>query len=85
MQGNGRGATRQNSKCRRFCSSSGDDKLVDADGAREFAAAMPPERCTIKIYPALFHEVFNETEPDRTQVLKDLCDWIQEQTESGSR
>ena len=64
---------------------SGDDKLVDADGAREFAAAMPPERCTIKVYPALFHEVFNETEPDRTQVLKDLCNWIQEQTEIGSR
>jgi alpha-beta hydrolase superfamily lysophospholipase len=64
---------------------SGDDKLVDADGAREFAAAMLPERCTITNYPALFHEVFNEVEPDRTQVLKDLCDWIQEQTESGNR
>jgi alpha-beta hydrolase superfamily lysophospholipase len=64
---------------------SGDDKLVDADGAREFAAAMPPEHCTIKIYPALFHEVFNEIELDRRQVLGDLCDWIQKQAESGSR
>jgi alpha-beta hydrolase superfamily lysophospholipase len=64
---------------------SGDDKLVDPDGSREFAAAMSPRLCTIKIYPELFHEVFNETEPDRTRVLKDLCGWVQAQTESGGR
>jgi alpha-beta hydrolase superfamily lysophospholipase len=64
---------------------SGTDKLVDPDGAREFAAAMPPDRCTIKIYPDLFHEVFNELEPDRAEVLADLCNWVRAQTEGGNR
>jgi alpha-beta hydrolase superfamily lysophospholipase len=64
---------------------SGDDKLVDPDGAREFATAMRPERCTIKVYPDLFHEIFNELELDRTEVLADLCNWVRKQTEGGSR
>jgi alpha-beta hydrolase superfamily lysophospholipase len=64
---------------------SGYDRLVDPDGAREFAAAMAPDRCTIKIYPELFHEIFNEREPDRSAVLADLSDWIRKQTESRSR
>jgi alpha-beta hydrolase superfamily lysophospholipase len=64
---------------------SGDDRLVDPDGAREFAAAMRPELCTLRLYPALYHEVFNETEPDRTEVLGDLCRWIEQQIERGSR
>ena len=63
---------------------SGDDKLVDPDGSREFAAAMDPKRCTIKIYPELYHEIFNEKEPDRARVLADLCEWIGKQTEGGS-
>jgi alpha-beta hydrolase superfamily lysophospholipase len=63
---------------------SGTDKLVDPDGAREFAAAMNPRRCTIKIYPKLYHEVFNELEPDRSRVLADLCDWVVRETEGRS-
>jgi alpha-beta hydrolase superfamily lysophospholipase len=62
---------------------SGEDKLVDPDGAREFAAAMTPEICTVKVYPALYHEVLNEREPDRTRVIGDLCAWIEMQTKDG--
>jgi alpha-beta hydrolase superfamily lysophospholipase len=64
---------------------SGEDKLVDPDGSREFAAAMRPDRCMIKIYPALYHEIFNELEPDRAAVLADLCGWITKQLEDRSR
>jgi alpha-beta hydrolase superfamily lysophospholipase len=56
----------------------GDDKLVDISGAREFAAAAPPDLCTLKIYEGLWHEIYNEREPDRTKVLADLTAWLRE-------
>jgi alpha-beta hydrolase superfamily lysophospholipase len=54
----------------------GADKLVDVGGAREFAAAAPAGRCTVKIYDGLFHEIYNEREHDRAAVLADLKDWL---------
>lgn len=54
----------------------GDDKLVDPAGAKDFVAAAPAGRCTLKIYDGLWHEIYNEREPDRTQVLADLKDWL---------
>jgi alpha-beta hydrolase superfamily lysophospholipase len=64
---------------------SGTDRLVDPEGSREFCKAMREGLCTFKFYPALYHEIFNETEPDRTAVLRDLSDWIEQQTRVGSR
>lgn len=57
----------------------GDDRLVDPHGSREFANAMPSGRVTLHWYAPLYHEVFNELEPDRSQVLGDLCAWIEKQ------
>lgn len=54
----------------------GDDKLVDPSGARDFAAAVPAGLCTLKIYEGLWHEIYNEREPDRSRVLSDLKDWL---------
>jgi alpha-beta hydrolase superfamily lysophospholipase len=54
----------------------GDDKLVDPDGAKAFAAAAPAALCTLKIYNDLWHEIYNEREPDRSAVLSDLADWV---------
>jgi alpha-beta hydrolase superfamily lysophospholipase len=54
----------------------GDDKLVDADGAREFALAAMPGLCTLKVYEGLWHEIYNEREHDRAAVLADLKDWL---------
>lgn len=54
----------------------GDDRLVDPAGAREFASAAPPGLCALKIYEGLWHEIYNEREPDRSAVLADLTDWI---------
>jgi len=56
---------------------SGDDGLVDARGARALAAAMTPGVGTVHVYDDLFHEVFNEREPDRTRVLDDLAAWLE--------
>jgi alpha-beta hydrolase superfamily lysophospholipase len=46
---------------------------------------MPSGRVTLREYPGLYHEIFNEREPDRTQVLSDLRDWIVQHTGRGSR
>lgn len=55
---------------------SGDDRFVDPAGARLFAEAAPGRLCTFKLYPALYHELFNELALDRARVLGDLTDWI---------
>jgi alpha-beta hydrolase superfamily lysophospholipase len=54
----------------------GEDKLVDVNGAREFAARAPAGLCTLKIYDGLWHEIYNEREPNRSAVLADLKDWL---------
>lgn len=54
----------------------GDDRLVDPAGAEEFAAAAPGGLCTFKRYDGLWHEIYNEREPDRAAVLADLKDWL---------
>lgn len=61
----------------------GDDHLVDPAGAREFAAAAPPQLVTLHWYDGLYHEIFNEREPDRARVLGDLRDWIVRQSGGG--
>jgi alpha-beta hydrolase superfamily lysophospholipase len=53
------------------------DRLVDAQGAREFAAALPDGVGTLRVYDDLYHELFNEREPDRGQVLDELCGWLE--------
>jgi alpha-beta hydrolase superfamily lysophospholipase len=54
----------------------GADSLVHAEKSREFANAMRAGSATLHWYDGLFHEVFNETRPQRDLVLKDLKDWF---------
>ena len=56
----------------------GDDALVDAGGSRDFSAAAARTRqLTTRYFAALYHELFNEAEPSRTQVLLQLEDWLE--------
>jgi alpha-beta hydrolase superfamily lysophospholipase len=57
----------------------GADALVDPRGAREFSAALPAGVGTLHWYDGLYHELFNEREPDRSGVLADLDAWLEEQ------
>lgn len=57
----------------------GADALVDARGSREFSAALPAGVGTLHWYDGLYHELFNEREPDRSGVLDDLAAWLEEQ------
>ena len=54
----------------------GADRIVDARGAHDFLAALPDGVGTLHAYNALYHELFNEREPDRTRVLDDVTAWL---------
>jgi alpha-beta hydrolase superfamily lysophospholipase len=51
-----------------------DDKLVKPAGAELVVRLAGSADKTLKIYPGLFHEVFNE--PEKEVVLGDLTDWL---------
>jgi len=52
----------------------GSDRCVAPAGSAAFAAAAPPGVVTVRAYPALYHEIFNE--PERARVLQDLRAWL---------
>jgi len=52
----------------------GDDRLVDPSGSRAFAAAAPPAVVTSRCFDDLYHEIFNE--PDPQPVFDTLQDWL---------
>lgn len=55
----------------------GSDRLVDPHGAQDFStAAMASGRLTTRTFDTLYHELFNEAEPARSQVLARLADWL---------
>lgn len=51
-----------------------DDRLVKPEGAELVVRLAGSADKTLKIYPDLFHEVFNE--PEKELVLGDLTDWL---------
>ncbi len=53
-----------------------DDHLVDPAGARAFASAAPQRKLEVHEYLRLYHEIYNEAEPDRSRVLADLVRWF---------
>lgn len=54
----------------------GADKLVNPAGSRAFADAAPPGVVTSHCFDALYHELFNEAQPGRSQVLAELKAWL---------
>jgi alpha-beta hydrolase superfamily lysophospholipase len=55
----------------------GADRLIDPRGSYAFAAAARATGClTVRVFDALYHELFNEAEPGRGQVLGQLQRWL---------
>lgn len=50
------------------------DVMTPAEGSRHFFEAVGSEEKTLRLYPGLYHEIFNE--PEQTQVIGELCDWL---------
>ncbi|MEO6519852.1 MAG: lysophospholipase [Pseudoxanthomonas sp.] len=54
----------------------GGDRLVDPAGARAFVNAAPERQVECHDYAGLYHEIYNEAEPARSQVVADLIAWL---------
>ncbi len=54
----------------------GSDRLVDPAGARTFVRRSPRDIVECREYADLFHEIYNEAEPARVQVVADLLEWL---------
>ncbi len=52
----------------------GDDRLVDPQGSRAFARTAPPEVVRSVCFDALYHEIFNEQDPQ--PVVDALQQWL---------
>ncbi len=61
----------------------GDDRLVDPQGSRDFAARAPPSLLVAREYPALWHEIFNEAPSSRAEVFGDLAAWLDRRAASA--
>jgi lysophospholipase len=55
----------------------GNDFLVDASASESFFNHLSLEDKTIHVYSDLFHEIYNEPEKERAEVLDDLNTWIE--------
>jgi alpha-beta hydrolase superfamily lysophospholipase len=51
------------------------DRLIPVDGSRLLVERVASEDVHLKVYPELFHEVFNE--PEKKLVLDDVTSWIE--------
>jgi alpha-beta hydrolase superfamily lysophospholipase len=54
----------------------GADRLVDPSGSRDFAQAAAGTPLTYHPFEPLYHELFNEGEPARSEVLSVLARWL---------
>ena len=56
----------------------GDDHLVNSRSSVQFFEKLDLEDKTLHVYDGRYHEIYNEGEDLRRQVLKDLEDWLEE-------
>ncbi len=52
------------------------DKLTSPKGTKEFAENAPKNLVTLKLWEGFYHELHNEPEPDRSEVLAYMTDWM---------
>lgn len=54
-----------------------EDKLAGVAGSEMLVQRVSSTDVTLKVYPGLYHEIYNELLDDRAVVLADLLSWIQ--------
>ncbi len=59
----------------------GDDVMAAAEGSRFLHSRISSTDKTLKIYPGLYHEIFNE--PEQEEVFADVLAWCDERTAAG--
>jgi alpha-beta hydrolase superfamily lysophospholipase len=55
----------------------GDDHLVDAQSSVRFFEKLSAKDKTLRVYDGLYHEIYNELQRQRRQVLNDLEQWLE--------
>lgn len=58
-----------------FMMHGGDDPISDPKGTKDFYKACASKDKSLKIYPGLYHEIFNEV--DRKAVFDDMKSWLE--------
>ncbi len=59
----------------------GQDSLAGVEGSEFLDRLISSREKQLKIYPELFHEIFNE--PEKDTVLNDMTDWLDQQLAAG--
>ncbi len=52
------------------------DRLTSCEATKEFAANAPKNLVTLKLWEGFYHELHNEPEPDRTQAINFMIQWM---------
>ncbi len=52
------------------------DRLTSPDGSKEFADKAPKNLVTLKLWDGFYHELHNEPEPDRSEVIAYMTNWL---------
>lgn len=55
-----------------------EDKTVEPSGSQELFDKIVTKDKTLKLFPGLYHETFNETPRERAAVLADLMTWLKD-------
>jgi alpha-beta hydrolase superfamily lysophospholipase len=55
----------------------GGDRVVDPEGVRRYAAALPSATTQVEEFPGAYHELFHEAEPTRVFVLDAVRRWLE--------
>lgn len=56
------------------------DRVTSHEGSQAFAAQLPSDRCTLRLWEGGYHELHNE--PDRADVLAVIADWLESRMSS---
>jgi alpha-beta hydrolase superfamily lysophospholipase len=57
------------------------DVMTPAAGSQRFVDAVGSSDKTLRLYPGLYHEIFNE--PEQARVIGELCDWLDERIDGA--
>jgi len=56
----------------------GEDRLVSTKAVVAFFESLTVPDQSLRVYNGLYHEIYNELEPDRKKVISELTDWLSE-------
>ena len=57
------------------------DVMTPAAGSQRFVDAVDSSDKTLRLYPGLYHEIFNE--PEQARVIGELCDWLDDRIDGA--